>query len=236
MSGQAATVVQAGSIQGGGHVHARHAAPSPARPITQWHPFDLDVHRAATFGTAHLPDLPTYLPRDHDRALVELLAAERTVMAVLTGESSTGKTRALYEAVAHALPAWPLVHPRTAEDLLHVLATGIGPGTVLWLNETQNHLLGTHGEPAAAALRTLLEPPGPFVVVGTLWPQYWSALTGTDQPRKTATARRSSRRPSTHGGSATSRCSRPTCWPPRHPATSPRTTAPAHRTDGSRPV
>lgn len=181
MSGQAAAVVQAGSIEGGVHVHPRHAAPSPARPITEWHPFDLDVHRAVTVGTTHLPDLPAYLPRDHDRALADLLSARRTVMAVLTGESSTGKTRALYEAVTHELPTWPLLYPRTAEDLLHVLAAGIEPGTVLWLNETQNHLTGSHGEPAAAALRTLLELPGPYVVLGTLWPQYWSAL--TDQPQ-----------------------------------------------------
>ncbi|MEU4767830.1 hypothetical protein AB0H12_31740 [Actinosynnema sp. NPDC023794] len=183
MSGQAATVVQAGAIEGGVHVHARHAAPSPARPITEWHPFDLDVHRAVTVGTTHLPDLPAYVSREHDRALADLLSPRQTVLAVLTGESSTGKTRALYEAVVDELPTWPLLYPRTADDLLHVLATGVEPGTVLWLNETQNHLLGTQGEQAAAALRTLLELPGPFVVLGTLWPQYWSALTGPDQPQ-----------------------------------------------------
>lgn len=185
MSGDAAAVVQAGSITGGVHVsvHALHAAPSPSRPITEWHPFDLDVHRAVTVGGAGLPDLPAYLPREHDRALAALLAPKRTAMAVLTGESSTGKTRALYEAVTAVLPTWPLVYPRTAEDLLHVLADGVEPGTVLWLNETQNHLLDTHGERAAAALRTLLELPGPFVVVGTLWPQYWSTLTGPNQPQ-----------------------------------------------------
>lgn len=183
MSGQAAAVVQAGSIVGGVHVHARHAAPLPARPITEWHPFDLDVHRAVTVGDAGLPDLPAYLPREHDRALAEALAAKRTEMVVLTGESSTGKTRALYEAVTAELGTWPLLYPRTAEDLLHVLATGVEPGTVLWLNETQNHLLDIHGERAAAALRSLLELPGPFVVVGTLWPQYWSTLTGPNQPQ-----------------------------------------------------
>ncbi|GAB3002500.1 tetratricopeptide repeat protein [Saccharothrix stipae] len=183
MSGEAAAVVQAGSIVGGVHVHPRHVAPSPARPITGWHPFDLDVHRAVTVNGAGLPDLPAYLPREHDRALAETLAAKRTAMVVLTGESSTGKTRALYEAVTAELGMWPLLYPRTAEDLLHVLATGVDPGTVLWLNETQNHLLDTHGERAAAALRTLLELPGPFVVVGTLWPQYWSTLTGPNQPQ-----------------------------------------------------
>ncbi|MFI9010974.1 hypothetical protein ACIGNX_27425 [Actinosynnema sp. NPDC053489] len=185
MSGESAAVVQAGSIAGGVHMyaHIRHNALSPARPISEWHPFDLDVHRAVTAGENRLPDLPAYVAREHDRALVDLLAAKRTAMVVLTGESSTGKTRALYEAVTAELATWPLLYPRTAEDLLHVLANGVEPGTVLWLNETQNHLLDTHGERAAAALRALLELPGPFMVVGTLWPQYWSALTGPNQPQ-----------------------------------------------------
>ncbi|MCC8250491.1 hypothetical protein [Saccharothrix luteola] len=141
------------------------------------------MHRAVTVGGTGLPDLPTYLPREHDRALAEMLTAKRTAMVVLTGESSTGKTRALYEAIAAELGTWPLLYPRTAEDLLHLLANGVEPGTVLWLNETQNHLLDTHGERAAAALRTLLKLPGPFIVVGTLWPQYWSTLTGPNQPQ-----------------------------------------------------
>ncbi|MFE2755591.1 hypothetical protein ACFXGA_26670 [Actinosynnema sp. NPDC059335] len=186
MSGEATAVVQAGSIVGGVHVHARHAAPSPSRPITGWHPFDLDVHRAVAVGGAGLPDLPAYLPREHDREPAAVLAAKRTAMVVLTGESSTGKTRALYEAVTAEPATWPLLHPRTAEYLLHVLANGVEPGTVLWLDETQNHLLDTHGERAAAALRTLLELPGPFVVVGTLWPQYRSTLTGPNQPQARA--------------------------------------------------
>ncbi|TQM78167.1 hypothetical protein FHX81_0423 [Saccharothrix saharensis] len=185
MSGEAAAVVQAGSITGGVHVsvHTRQAASSPARPITEWHPFDLDVHRAVTAADARLPDLPAYVAREHDQELAGLLAAKRTAMVVLTGESSTGKTRALYEAVTAELATWPLLYPRTAEDLLHVLANGVEPGTILWLNETQNHMLDTHGERAAAALRALLELPGPFVVVGTLWPQYWSALTCPNQPQ-----------------------------------------------------
>ncbi len=179
MSGEAATVVQAGAITGGVHLGAPRAAPSPARPITGWHPFDLDVHRAV--GPTDLPYLPAYLPRGHDAALAAWLTPPSTGMAVLTGGSSTGKTRALYEAVAAHLPTWPLVYPRTAEDLLRVLAAGIEPGTVLWLNETQNHLTGTHGEQAAVALRTLLELPGPFVVLGTMWPRYWSALAAQPQ-------------------------------------------------------
>lgn len=179
MSGEAATVVQAGVISGGVHLGRPAVAPSPPRPVREWHPFDLDVHRAV--GPAELPYLPAYLPRAHDAALAGWLRAPSTGMAVLTGESSTGKTRALYEAVTTFLPTWPLVYPRTAEDLLRVLAGGVEPGTVLWLNETQNHLDGATGEQAAVALRTLLELPGPFVVLGTMWPRHWSSLVKNPQ-------------------------------------------------------
>ena len=89
------------------------------------------MHRAVTVDGPGLPDLPAYLSREHDQTLAHLLAPKRTTMAVLTGESSTGKTRALFEAVTAELATWPLLYPRTAEDLLHVLANGVEPGTVL---------------------------------------------------------------------------------------------------------
>ncbi|MFD7656604.1 hypothetical protein ACFV4N_21750 [Actinosynnema sp. NPDC059797] len=44
------------------------------------------------------------------------------------------------------------------------------------MNETQDHLGGATGEQAAVALRTLLELPGPFVVLGTMWPRHWTSL------------------------------------------------------------
>ncbi|MFD7656605.1 hypothetical protein ACFV4N_21755 [Actinosynnema sp. NPDC059797] len=73
MSGEAATVVQAGVISGGVHPGRPAVAPSPPRPVREWHPFDLDVHRAV--GPAELPYLPAYLPRAHDAALAGWLRA-----------------------------------------------------------------------------------------------------------------------------------------------------------------
>ncbi|MEU7529765.1 hypothetical protein AB0A74_28835 [Saccharothrix sp. NPDC042600] len=170
LSGEATTVVQAGSITGGVHFGALGRPAPTARVIAEWHPFDLDVHPAITVGAGRLPDLPPYVRRAHDDEVDALSGARRSAMVVLTGESSTGKTRALYEAVLRHFADWPVVYPRTAEDLLVLLERGVPARTVLWLNETQNHLT----EEAAAALRGLLEGPGPVVVLGTLWPEYWA--------------------------------------------------------------
>ncbi|MDQ7808963.1 hypothetical protein Q5425_34955 [Amycolatopsis sp. A133] len=181
-------------VKGDVHLHspAPHGpAPGPARPITAWNPFDLGVHRAITVGGApagdRLPALPGYLRRPHDDELADLLDDVSTnVMVVLSGESSTGKTRALYESVltSRTLRDWPLHYPRTADDLLRLLHSGgISARTVLWLNETHNHLSGPTGDLAAAALRDLLDGShgGPFAVVGTLWPQFWAEFVA--QPR-----------------------------------------------------
>ncbi|MEV8458784.1 hypothetical protein AB0470_04445 [Streptomyces griseosporeus] len=58
----------------------------------------------------------------------------------------------------------------------------IGPRTVVWLNESQHYLLTPDsflGEKVAAGLRQLLRNPdvAPVLILGTLWPEYWDAIT-----------------------------------------------------------
>jgi hypothetical protein len=83
-------------------------------------PFDLEVHRPVQAGgpLASLGLLPAYVVRGHDRLLAEVVraAAEKgkSGIAVLAGGSSTGKTRACWEALGllreQAQP-WRLWHP-----------------------------------------------------------------------------------------------------------------------------
>ena len=59
---------------------------------------------------------------------------------------------------------------------------GIGPRTVVWLNEAQFYLDPAEaglGEQVAAGLRELLRDPGraPVLVLATLWPEFWDTLT-----------------------------------------------------------
>src|SRR5262249_51158504 len=138
-----------------------------------------------------LPVLPPYVPRDHDQVLgqvVRAAAAEgRSGIAVLVGGSSTGKTRACWEALAllrdQDLP-WRLWHPidPARPDAALAGLRGIGAGTVVWLNETQLYLDPAEaglGEKVAAGLRELLRDPGrrPVLVLATVWPEFWDALT-----------------------------------------------------------
>ncbi|MGW6491916.1 tetratricopeptide repeat protein [Streptomyces sp. NPDC055056] len=180
----------AGEVQ-----HESGERSGPGRPIGEWDPHDLEVHPAGPGPTVPVSDrfdgsaarvLPTYVPREHDRVLtaaVRDVAAGRSRIVVLVGDSSTGKTRACWEAVQPLADlGWQLWHPfdptrseAALEDLQRV-----GPRTVVWLNEAQ-HYLGdrTTGERIAAAVHHLLVDPkrAPVLVLGTLWREYAAQYT-----------------------------------------------------------
>ncbi|WP_152646391.1 hypothetical protein [Streptacidiphilus albus] len=113
-------------------------------PIGSCDPLDLEVHPAENgSGRDAAARLPGYVPRAHDAqlaAVVAQAAAGRSVMAVLVGSSSTGKTRACWEAIqplAHAGAGWRLWHPfdPTRADAALAGIQAVGPRTVVWLNE-----------------------------------------------------------------------------------------------------
>jgi hypothetical protein len=86
--------------------------------VAEWDALQLGVHRAISADPAKgeaLPQLTQYVRRAHDGRLRELLASPaRPIMVVLVGGSSTGKTRAAFEAVRECLPGWPLLRPADA--------------------------------------------------------------------------------------------------------------------------
>ncbi|MGW2917127.1 hypothetical protein ACWDBF_04575 [Streptomyces angustmyceticus] len=173
----------------------------PGRPLAEvTDPFALEVHRAVDVPAKALPVLPEYVPREHDRRLAEVVsraAAGASQVAVLVGGSSTGKTRACWEALTllrgQGKP-WRLWHPidPTRPDAALAELADIGPYTVIWLNEAQFYLEpDVLGERVAAGLRTLLRDPrrGPVLVLATLWPESWDTLTGRAAPDAHAQAR-----------------------------------------------
>ncbi|MFF4030921.1 helix-turn-helix domain-containing protein [Streptomyces sviceus] len=177
----------------------------PGRPIREWEPHDLEVHPAGTtVDGANLPrqrPLPGYVAREHDRKLAEAVRharAGQSGMVVLSGTSSTGKTRACWEAVTPLADAgWKLWHPfdpTRADAALRELAS-VRPRTVVWLNEAQHYFGDAHvGEQIAAALHALLTDRGrmPVLVLGTLWPEYerqYTALPSAGQPDSHSRAR-----------------------------------------------
>ncbi|WUH89434.1 alpha/beta fold hydrolase [Streptomyces sp. NBC_00433] len=165
--------------------------PPAAPPVGGFTPTVLEVHRAPLPGdrsddAAERPLTP-YLTREHDTrlrdALDTALDGRMPRLLVLTGESATGKTRALYEALLECAPEQPLLRPSTASDLLSLLVSGqVGSGSVLWLNEAQRFFFGAEGEAAAEALhRCLAREPG-VVALATLWTHpYWTEITDPDR-------------------------------------------------------
>ncbi|WP_406399596.1 hypothetical protein [Streptomyces uncialis] len=162
----------------------------PGRPVREFtDPFALEVHEPIDGGPG-LPLLPLYVEREHDRWLAKVVngivaqtsGQSAAALAVLVGESSTGKTRACWEALNLLPPDWRLVLPLVpspAEALIAALGD-ITPRTVLWLDEIHRFLSGDLGEQAAAHLREVLNDPrrGPLLVLGTTWPELWTDLVG----------------------------------------------------------
>ncbi|MFF3584927.1 hypothetical protein [Streptomyces mirabilis] len=164
----------------------------PGRPLSEWDPHDLEVHPAGhAAGGGGVRMLPGYVLREHDEVLagvVRKAASGHSRMLVLVGTSSTGKTRACWQAVQPlAGLGWRLWHPfdPTPADAALADLHQVGPKTVVWLNEAQ-HYLGNRGagERIAAAVHHLLVSPerGPVLVLGTLWPEYAHRYTALPAP------------------------------------------------------
>ncbi|MFD3542490.1 hypothetical protein ACFWUQ_23780 [Streptomyces sp. NPDC058662] len=150
------------------------------RPVESYNdPLTLEVHRPIQMDGAP-SGLPRYIERAHDFQLRTALKGDGSNLLILAGGSSTGKTRAAYEAV-RSMPGWLLYHPispNKPEALLEALTSNsLNPRTIIWLNELQDYLLPDGGEQAAASLRTFLDENAGVKLVGTIWPRYWQQLT-----------------------------------------------------------
>ncbi|MER8027931.1 hypothetical protein ABTZ78_02995 [Streptomyces bauhiniae] len=109
-------------------------------------------------------------------------AARNGGFVLLVGGSSVGKTRSLHEAIHALLPDWWLLHPADAGHIEHIAR--LAPRRlVIWLDELQNYLSGTH-QLSVATVRALLEPPHQVVIVGTLWPHYFDLWTAPPTPKQ----------------------------------------------------
>lgn len=150
----------------------------------------LGVHRPIQADGADPGTLPAYVPRDIDDlpgiGLREQLksAAERGGFVVLVGESSTGKTRSLFEAVTALLGDWWLLRPadpptaspdrasRSPASLVDV--AGMLPSRlVVWLDDLHSHI--ESGRLEAATARQLINSGA--VLAGTLWPHLHAQYT-----------------------------------------------------------
>ncbi|MFJ8879215.1 hypothetical protein ACIREG_17600 [Streptomyces albidoflavus] len=156
-------------------------------PVRDADPVGLEVHEAISADDDDDPVgtvLPAYFRRPFDGMLdtaVDQVLGGSSEMRVLLGDSSTGKTRAAWEAVQRLGDEWRLWHPADQEELLASLGA-VRPRTVVWLNEINRYLLcgdSRGDEHTAARLRELLRDSrrAPVLILGTAWHVHWEAMT-----------------------------------------------------------
>ncbi|MEU4566975.1 hypothetical protein [Micromonospora sp. NPDC023956] len=152
---------------------------------------DADADAATGTGREALdPVLPTWVARDQEPRVRSFLTQARRSggFLVVVGDSSTGKTRLLYETARTVLDGWAVLAPALGDgDLLNLTATaGFElPPLVVWLDELHRFLDGPHLAPGstpitAETVRLLLDRPTPVVILGTMWPEHAQALRAID--------------------------------------------------------
>ena len=153
--------------------------------VSEADPRRLGVH--AAISVSGVPDdvPPEYVPRDVDDGELRLraklaAAAERGGFVLLVGGSSVGKSRCAFEAVAALLPDWWLVHPAGPGEVAE-LAAAPTTQTVVWLDELQRYMDGERGL-TAGVVRALLNAPHPVVIIGTIWPDRYTAYAAVPVP------------------------------------------------------
>jgi len=161
------------------------ARPAGGVRVRDARPRLLGVH--AAISVPGVPDdvPPQYVLRDADAAEFGIrvrvkAAAQGGGFVLLVGGSSVGKTRCAFEAAKTLLPEWWLVHPAGPVEVA-ALAAAPTPRTMVWLDELQRYLDGEHAL-TGAAVRALLSPPHPAVIIGTLWPDRFAAYTAVPVP------------------------------------------------------
>nr|WP_237450030.1 SEL1-like repeat protein [Nocardiopsis alba] len=170
--------IQARDINGPITVHPRTDASVPgwvdtALPVHRCDVGELGVHNALPGDEGE--GLPPYVARDVDeeidRRLAAVSEAPRGGLVLVTGASTSGKTRALVEALGRTLPDRMLVAPPEGADLralpawLGERAESAPQGWVVWLDDLERHLgssgltptlvaeLGLAGAVVAATIR-----------------------------------------------------------------------------------
>lgn len=171
--------------------------PAYGRPVPRWDPVELGVHQVIGGGP-----MPAYVRRPHDELLRAVLdpVVPASRLVVVRGGSSTGKTRAAYEAVAAQLGGWYLDYPLDPGTLKARLRTGVPARTVLWLGELRHYVDADDGQyvdddgslTVLGRLGDLLDDEG-HLVITTVWPEQWTAYTaaaragsGAADPARTA--------------------------------------------------
>jgi hypothetical protein len=139
------------------------------REITD--PIRLGVHPSVPVDTeadalASGERVPPYVPRDIDPELSDRLS--RSGFVLLVGESTAGKSRSAFEAMALTLADHVLIAPSGKDALGAAVETAVQTKRcVLWLNDLER-FLGTGGLTTNQITRMLSAPAGHRLILATL--------------------------------------------------------------------
>lgn len=154
-------------------------------PVAELHdPAAFDIHPVIESPAVSSETLTPYVERAHDRRLTDLLTSRGSCIVVVAGNPSTGKTRAVWEALRKLPPGWRMWSPATPEEALAEIeeAPALVPHTVIFLDDAHTYLHTPRertGERLAVALRSLTNEidRAPIVVVATIWKSIRDELT-----------------------------------------------------------
>lgn len=158
-------------------------------PARDWDGLLAGVHRARPGQDGSV--LPRYIPRDIDEELRALLtaAARDGGLVLVTGDSTSGKTRAAFEALRASLPDHRVVQPADHTEMPAVaraVARSSEP-CVVWLDDLERYL-GPGPDSLTPALLSRFAA-GTTAVLATMRLRQYEAYTaGQDSARGTAGA------------------------------------------------
>ncbi|MFG2043857.1 tetratricopeptide repeat protein [Dactylosporangium sp. NPDC048998] len=138
--------------------------PAIARVDRLTDPIRMGVHRAEALDST--PDrVPPFVPRDR---LPQVEAALREGgFLLVTGDSTAGKTRLVFEAMRRTLPGHVCVDPRGPDGLAAaVTAARRHRPSVLWLDDLERYL--GQGGLTQTVVGDLLDVPGDVVILATI--------------------------------------------------------------------
>jgi AcrR family transcriptional regulator len=135
-----------------------------------------NLARAARTGTSGIATatLTAHFHTMEARALAP--AVPESLLIVVRGGSSTGKTRAVYEAVADRLADWQLGYPLNVAALKERLDAEIPRRTVLWLGKLRQYVDADGGPAVLGRLADLLHGEGRLLITN-MWPEQWTTYT-----------------------------------------------------------
>lgn len=136
----------------------------------------LGVHPAAPLPDAPRSRMPEFVARDIMPQLCDVIRGDRFVL--LVGESTAGKSRAMYEAMVSLLAEYRVIEPVGREGLQIAIETATAISRcVLWLDDIER-FLGSQGLTGAAVRKLLGTPRQRRFILATMRSEEYAKYSG----------------------------------------------------------